>query len=139
MASRTFTQYRSGTQQQSSNPESTLLNYVSNYKDYISVRTGSSESIIVIGDYQSPGRYSDCDVYLYDSTSRTITHSEYDNVTLTIYQNYYVRGNLEGIPGIPNYQSESNIAISLLLFLSVSIWAVSSLLKHFWRLVRCRI
>lgn len=134
MANKSFTQYRS-TSGHSSAPETSLSNYISNYHDYFSMRTAQNESIMIIGDYEN-GSYEDATVYTYNSDSRNISVSEYEKVTCTVYENYYARGNISGIPSVPTYQIESNIVNSFILFVGVGIFAVSSLLKHFWKIVR---
>ena len=134
MADRTFTQYRNSNGY-SSSPESMLSNYVSNFKDYFSMKISYDQSIMVIGDYDN-GVYKNATVYLYDSDYRTITKSEYDNVSCTVYQNYYTRGNCEGIPSVPTYTSEYNLSFIFFGFVALSLFCVTFLLRHFWKLVR---
>lgn len=134
---RTFTQWRNNTAQgqHSSAPESSLSNYISNFHDYFSMRIGQNVSIMVIGDYND-GTYENCKVYTYNSDQRSISVSEADTVTCTVYENYYTRGNIEGIPSVPTYTIESHLVNSLILFLGVSIFLVTYLVTHFWKIVR---
>lgn len=134
MADRTFTQYRYS-DGDSSNPESILTNYVSNFKDYFSMRISRYESVMIVGDYNG-GTYSNCTVYIYNSDNRQITKSEYDNVYCTVYQNYYTRGNCEGIPSVPTYTSEYNLSVIFFGFVALSLFCVTFLVRHFWKLVR---
>lgn len=134
MADKIFTQYRNS-YGNSSTPDSQLTNYVSNFKDYFSMRISPDESIMIIGDFND-GFYTDCTVYLYNSDTRQITKNEYDTVMCTVYQNYYTRGNCEGIPSVPTYTTEYNLSVIFLGFIAVSLFCVSALVRHFWKLVR---
>lgn len=137
MVNRNFTQWRNSNAQgqHSSAPETSLSNFISSYHDYFSMRTGQNVSIMVIGDYNN-GSYEDCKIYTYNSDQRSISVEEADKVTCTVYENYYTRGSVEGLPSVPTYQVEGNIVNSFILFVGVSIFVVTFTVKHFWRLVR---
>lgn len=130
MADKTFTQWRSSSSGRSSSPDSSLVNYVSNFKDYCSIRTSDVESIIVIGNYDE-GVYKDCNVYTYNSNDRTIKKTEYDKVTCTVYQDYYARGNIQGVPSVPTYVVENNISGIYFRYILLALLACSVLVKHF--------
>ncbi len=133
MADKNFTQWRSSSSGRSSSPDTILTNYVSNFKDYCSFRISDSESIMVIGEYNN-GKYNDSIVYTYDSDTRTILKSEYDSVVCTISQDYYARGNFQGVPSVPTYTIEDNISGVIFRCVIIALVGVGVLLSHFRRL-----
>lgn len=134
MANKTYSQYISNTGI-SSNPDTSLSNFISNFHDYFSMRTSQNESIMIIGDYEN-GNYNNATVYTYNGNNRTITSNNYDVVTVTAPQTYYTRGNITGIPSVPNYTNEYNLGVLFALFIGLSAIVVKFTVKTFWSIVR---